>query len=324
MPCKLRVGELFVLGFENERLDLVEDFHERYGLGGVIFFSRNYDGADSIRHRLEHLRSVTVPDLLVAVDQEGGRVTRLSGIDFPAYPSPSCFGSRNDLDGAVHAASETARNLKKLGINLNLNPVADVLTNSSSDLLRTRCYSGDASAVCEYVTEVVQAQSSFGVASCAKHFPGLGDCEIDPHHELAVCDRSAAFYREVNFTPFRAAIQANCAAIMTTHMRAKVLDPDQPATFSSDICGRILRDELEFKGVVMSDDLDMGAVAEPSEAAVRAIGSGHDMVLVCHSIDHQISCAEEILRAVDNGTLDEGALTASIERIKRLKTQFSI
>lgn len=324
MPHKLRVGELFILGFENERLYLVEEFHERFGLGGVILFSRNYDGADSLRHRLDHLRSVTAPDLLISVDQEGGRVTRLSGIDFPAYPSPAYFGSRNDLDGAIHAASVTADRLKALGINFNLNPVADVLTNSDNELMRDRCYSGDAVPVGGYVAGIVEVQNSIGVASCVKHFPGLGDCGMDPHHELAVSDRSAEFYREVNFRPFREAIQANCPAIMTTHMLTKALDPVQPATFSIDICGRILRDELQFEGVVMSDDLDMGAVARPAEAAVRAIGAGHDLVLVCHSIDDQISCAEEILRAVDDGTLDESTLIAGIERVKKLKTEFSI
>lgn len=314
---------MFILGFDNDRLDILETFHSRFGLGGVILFGRNTDDIRNLKKRLNQIRSITSPDILVAIDQEGGDVVRLAGMDFPTFPSAANYAERDDLDGAEHAAAVTAGRLREIGINFNLNPVADVLTNLGNELMSQRCFSCDASRASQYVNAVVQAQKKAGVASCAKHFPGLGDCDIDPHKKLSVSDKPAEFYREINFKPFEAAIESGCQSIMTTHLLARSLDPDNPATFSTNICGHILRDELGFKGLILSDDLDMGAVESLSDASVDALKAGHDAVLVCHSIDKQISCAENVLKAFDTGVLDEQSISRSIERIKKLKSDFA-
>ena len=158
MSHRLKVGELFILGYEDDRLDILETFHSQFGLGGVILFARNTEDINTLRKRLTQIRDMTSRDILVAVDQEGGRVVRLSGMDFPVFQSPACFGEQHDLTGATHAASVTAQYLRESGINVNLNPVVDILTNPANELMSRRCYANNESDVCRYVEAIIKAQ----------------------------------------------------------------------------------------------------------------------------------------------------------------------
>jgi beta-N-acetylhexosaminidase len=323
MLSELPIGELFILGFDNSRIDVIEDFHARFGLGGVILFSRNIESSQKVVELTKSLRDRTEPTLLVAIDQEGGRVCRIADSEFPVFPSPSYYGHRGDLEGARNAARVTAKMLRQLGINLNLNPVADVLVDPESTLLRDRAYSSITSDVCEYVRAVVEEQTVERVASCAKHFPGLGGSSIDPHQKMASSNRSAEFYRERLLPPFKAAMSTGCAAIMTTHIVVPSLDEARPTTFSSSIVSGVLRKELDFEGVILSDDLDMGAVMSENEAVKMALQAGHDMVLICHSIDKQIACAEMVAKAATDGSLNPVEIAASVQRVMALKRGFA-
>ncbi|MBU1319574.1 MAG: hypothetical protein KKH67_10330 [candidate division Zixibacteria bacterium] len=317
-----QIGELFMLGLDNEQLGLIKNFHDAFGLGGVILFARNFESVHDIRELISEVISLTSNDLIIAVDQEGGGVVRISGSEFPVFPSAASYGSRGDLKGAIHAAEVTARCLLDLGINMNLAPVADVLTNPANDLMRTRCYSSDTAAVSDYVRAMVGAYNRSGVASCAKHFPGLGDSVIDPHVRLAVSNRLEAFCSEKMYPPFRVAIEESCPAIMTTHLKVRSLDSDNPATYSRSIVTEILRNSLGFSGVILTDDLDMGAIDDLDDAVPMALTAGHDMVLICHSFDKQISCAERVQALVASGELDGVVIERKIERVRNLKQTF--
>lgn len=313
------IGELFILGFDNGRVDLVEQFHRSFGLGGVIVFARNIESPSDLKLLIDDVKRRTAANIIVAVDQEGGAVVRLSGSEFPTFPSPAFYGDRHDLEGALHAAMTTACELKKLGINMNLAPVADVLTNPDNLLMKRRCFSGDVGEVSRFVEGVVRAQTEAGIASCAKHFPGLGDSVIDPHEKAAVCKRSDEYFRDTMFPPFAAAIRAGAKAIMTTHLLAPSLDPTGMATFSPRICRELIRGSLGFGGVVLSDDLDMGAVQDPEQAVPKAIAAGHDMILICHAVEKQIACADNLLKYVKSGNIDERDIVRRIESVRNLK-----
>jgi len=317
-----QIGELFMLGFDSEQLDLIKSFYEAFGLGGVILFARNFSSVHDIREIISEIMSLTSDNVIIAVDQEGGGVVRISGSEFPTFPSAASYGNRGDLEGAIHAAEMTARCLLDLGINMNLAPVADVLTNPGNDLMRSRCYSSDTAAVSDYVRAIVGAYNSSGIASCAKHFPGLGDSIVDPHVRLAVSNRLEEFCLEKMYPPFKAAIEENCPAIMTTHLKVKSLDSDNPATYSRPIVTGILRNSLGFNGVILTDDLDMGAIDDLEDAVPLALTAGHDMVLICHSFDKQISCAERVQALIASGELDGDDIKRKIERVRNLKQTF--
>lgn len=320
----LPIGELFLIGFENDRIGLVEEFYRSFDLGGVIIFARNVESPSLLKKLIDEIKSRTAGDLIVAVDQEGGEVNRLTGSEFPVFASPAHYGERQDLEGAIHAARVTSRELIKLGINMNLSPVADVLTNRENALMERRCFSGDMQEVSEFTAGVISAQSEAGVASCAKHFPGLGDVSADPHSEIAVCDRPFEFVRDSMLPPFTAAIRAGVQAVMTTHMLVPSVDPTNIATFSPRICTEILRGSLCFGGVIISDDLNMGAVKDAKRAVSRAIAAGHDMALLCHSADDQTNCAAALWDHIQAGDIPRSDIVSRIGRVRNLKRTLEV
>ncbi len=320
----LPIGELCLLGFENARIGLLEEFHDHFGLGGVIVFGRNFESPSELKEIVDEIKVRTSTNLIVAVDQEGGDVARLSGSGFPTFPSPAYYGERGDIQAAVHAAKVTSEKLNEIGINMNLGPVADVLTNPDNVLMQHRSYSGDVTEVCQFVRSIVGAQSEFGVASCAKHFPGLGDASIDPHKEAAVSEQTAEFFEENMFPPFAAAVEAGVSAIMTTHLFVPSLDPVHMATFSRRICDGILRESIGFKGVIVTDDLKMHAVDDAGEAVPKALSAGHDMVLVGTSFDEHLFFAGRLWESVESGEVPRDAISQKIDRVKQLKTRFEM
>lgn len=319
----LPVGELFLLGFHNDGLDHLGQFYDKFGLGGVILFDRNCSSPDETSALIREVRSLTSNDILVAIDQEGGRVNRISGADFPTFPSAAYYGSRADIDGVRHATEITASRLLAIGINLNMNPVADVFVNEDNRILKSRCFSSNAEVAAKFVSEVVRIQNDAGIASCAKHFPGLGDSSIDPHLEMALSSQPVQRFEDVMFPPFEAAVEQGCPAIMTTHISAPSLDPDHIATFSRNVVDGILRKRLGFDGVVITDDLDMAAIGDIPDAVPRALIAGHDIVLICHSVDKQLYCAEQLVAMADDPNLRE-SLSASVRRVRSLKQRFAV
>jgi beta-N-acetylhexosaminidase len=319
------IGEQFILGFDNSRLDLLVDFHSAFGLGGVILFSRNGASALEVESVLREIRSRTEKSIIVAIDQEGGGVVRLAASDFAAYPSPAHYGKTGDLGGARLAAHKTARNLKKIGVNLNLNPVADVLSSERNQLMTDRCYSNSVDDVCEWVQVAVEEQSRAGIASCAKHFPGLGSVEIDPHESVSECDEPISVVESTMLPPFSAAISAGCPVIMTTHVRVPALDSSgNSATGSSAIVEDLLRQRMRFEGIVLTDDLDMGGAGDLLQTAPVALNAGHDMLLICHSCERALELADSVAKGISSGRLSKTRTEKSLERVHVLKESYEI
>lgn len=319
----MKIGELFLFGYKPDNFEFIREFARHHGLGGIILFPHNFESLKKLRSQINDLQEICGHRLIVSIDQEGGAVNRITE-DFPVFPAPAYYGERSALNGVAHAAATTARNLRSLGINTDFVPVCDVLTNPDNRLMKRRSYSSDPQAVSDFVSTVIKACQANSLLTCAKHFPGLGSAAIDPHKMLATTGIVREEFYHIHFQPFRQAIADSVPLVMTTHLLAAALDPDNMATFSKIIVNDILRSELGFEGVVICDDLGMGAVTSAFTAAERAervLMSGHDMIMFCHDREDQKSAFEKVLDNINSGKFSEQFIGEKIERIGILKAK---
>jgi beta-N-acetylhexosaminidase len=285
--------------------------------GGLILYRRNFESPGQLLALLERADEALGRRLLVATDQEGGRVIML-GEGVTIFPDALAAGASGDPRAAGRQGQIEARELRRLGVDLNLAPVLDVLGEAPSPAIGTRAYGKDPALVARLGAARILGMRAGGLASCAKHFPGLGAAALDPHLSLPVVGR-------VELAPFAAALAAGVDAVMTTHALYPALE-GVPATFSARIVSDLLRGELGFAGAVLTDDLEMGALrglCPPGEAAVRAAEAGHDLLLVCHTAAAQREAFRALVEAARSGRLGEEEMEASVERIERLRRRES-
>ena len=327
-PAALRrqVGQLLIAGFNGGVLPIeIKSLAREFSLGGVILFARNIVEPEQVAE-LAFGAARLVPELpaWVSVDQEGGRVARLKA-PFTEWPPMATLGRSGDVALAERFARALAAELKAVGITLDYAPVLDVHTNPKNPVIGDRALAESADQVGRLGAAIIRALQGEGVAACGKHFPGHGDTSTDSHLELPLVEHPPDRLREVEFAPFRAAIEAQVATIMTAHVLVPSLDEDAPATLSPRIVG-MLREELGYQGVILSDDLEMKAIAgryAVPDAAVRAIASGCDGVLIC-SGDHdaQAAALEAIVHAVEEDRIPIARIDDALRRQRRAKERF--
>ena len=297
-----------------------------FGLGGVILFARNVAEPEQVAElSFESARLVPDLPLWVSVDQEGGRVARLKA-PFTEWPPMATLGRSGDVRLAERFARALAAELKAAGITLDYAPVLDVLTNARNPVIGDRALADKADEVGRLGAAIIRALQQEGVAACGKHFPGHGDTSVDSHLELPLVEHPPDRLRAVEFVPFRAAVQADVATMMTAHVFAPALDEQRPATLSRRVVTDLLRRELGFEGVILSDDLEMKAIANNyavPEAAVLAVEAGCDGVLIC-SADHdtQARTLEALVYAVESGRLPYSRVEDALKRQQRAKERF--
>ncbi|MDX2937265.1 glycoside hydrolase family 3 N-terminal domain-containing protein [Streptomyces ipomoeae] len=293
------------------------------GLGGVILFTRNVRDADQVRELTGTLRALR-PDLLVAIDNEGGGIGHLAGAGAPEVPGNWALGVVDDPALTAYCADALAGHLATLGITVSYAPVADVQRRPENPIVRTRSFGSDPELVSRHLHAWIAATESRGIASCAKHFPGHGGTVTDSHHELAVDPRP---YAELDLAPFRAAISAGVPMLMSAHVVFPALDPDRPATLSPRILGDLLRDELGFDGVLVSDALEMKAIADrygEAAGARLALAAGADQVIVAvPDLDTTLACRDAVLDALASGELSEERVTEAAGRVVRLAKRYA-
>ncbi len=313
-------GQLLFVGFQGTSLP--EDLAELVAagrIGGVVLFARNVESPEQLCALVRRLHAAAPDDapLLVAVDQEGGRVQRLRE-PWTVWPSMRRIGDHDDPATTRAFAAALAAELLDAGIGLDFAPVVDVATEPSNPVIGDRSFGDTAARVSLHACAFIEALQAAGVAACAKHFPGHGDTTCDSHLELPRLPHDLARLRRIELPPFRAAIEAGVASVMTAHILFPSLDPERPATLSPNVL-RILREELGFEGVVFSDDLEMRAVADrhPIGECVRgALEAGVDALLVCS--DHGLW--KEALAALESAP--PSLLAASLRRMEGLKRRF--
>jgi len=324
-----RIGRLVILGFEGESIPAeLRSLARDFGLGGVILLGRNRNIVEPEQvAELCYEAAGLDPELpaWVSVDQEGGRVARLKS-PFTEWPPMAALGRSGDLRLAERFARALASELRAVGVTLNYAPVLDVHTNPRNAVIGDRALGDEATEVARFGAVIIKALQAGHVAACGKHFPGHGDTVADSHVELPLVEHPPDRLRAVELVPFRAAIEAGVATIMTAHVLAPALDDRRPATLSESIVTDLLRREMKYEGVVLSDDLEMKAVADTytvPEAAVLAIGAGCDGVLICGSNHHlQAQALEALIHGVEDERLPLGRLEDALARQRRAKEMF--
>ncbi|MEU6347711.1 glycoside hydrolase family 3 N-terminal domain-containing protein [Streptomyces sp. NPDC047072] len=313
-----------VAGFEGTTVvpDTLKRLIDR-GLGGVILFTRNIRDAEQVRRLTDTLRALR-PDLLVAIDNEGGGIGHLVTAGAPEVPGNYALGVVDDPALTARCADALAGHLASLGITVSYAPVADIQQQADNPIVRTRAFGTDAGVVSRHLRAWIEATEARGIASCAKHFPGHGGTLTDSHHELAVDPRP---YEELDLEPFRAAIAAGVPMLMSAHVVFTALDENRPATLSRRILRDLLRLELGFDGVLVSDALEMKAIADQyGEAAGAriALAAGADQVIVAvPDLGVTLECRDAVLGALHSGVLAEERVREASERVRRLSERYA-
>ncbi|MEU9823959.1 glycoside hydrolase family 3 N-terminal domain-containing protein [Micromonospora chersina] len=299
-------------------VDLLAD-----GLAGHTLFGTNIHDPAQVAATTAALRAGR-PDVLIAIDEEGGDVTRLAHATGSPYPGNAALGAVDDVTLTRQVYSAIGAELAALGINLDLAPTVDVNTADENPVIGTRSFGADPARVAAHSAAAVAGLQSAGVAACAKHFPGHGATVADSHHELPTVDVPPAVLRERDLPPFAAVVDAGVRAVMTAHIRVPALTGDGPATFSRAVLVDLLRREYGFTGAVITDALEMKGAALAAggvgPAAVRALAAGADLLCIGAKVDAGLVAhvVEEIVAALADGRLDRARVEEAARRAAEL------
>lgn len=328
MHTSEQLGQLFMVGIPQPELDP----HTRRLLldlcpSGVILFGRNYSDPETLATLCQQLHSLNRANPpLIAIDHEGGRVHRL-GAPFTHFP-PARWLTKNDSsqppEVAYRVGQAMGRELRAVGIDLNFAPVLDVLTNPDNTVIGDRAFSTQPQQVAALGCALTRGLRGAGVIPCGKHFPGHGATRLDSHQDLPIDERAAGRLEQTDLIPFRQACAEHIEMLMTAHVVYPAFDPDRPASLSGPIITDLLRQRLGFGGVVVSDDLEMGAIVRHGsveQAAVEALVAGADLLLVCHSPQRAVQAQAACLEALTTGRLSPQRLADATRRIAALKTR---
>jgi beta-N-acetylhexosaminidase len=319
-------GQRLMVGFEGKRFnpDLKFLIHD-LKVGGVILFSQNIETPDQVKKLCEaiqeYARIRNQPPLIIAIDQEGGQVARLKEpfTEFPGNPA------MRDINDAIYFAETTAAELNQAGINMNLAPVLDVAPRSMTSIVSERAFGHDPEWVSMLGLAVISHLQQHRIMAVAKHFPGIGRTEADSHIELPSCDHSLSDLKSYDLIPFAESIAQQVAGIMISHVMYPEIDPKWPASLSKQIAHNLLREQMGFSSVSMTDDLDMGAITHHYDikTAVRQIlRAGIDMALICHKGPNIEIAYQEILDGLHRSPDTRARGKASVERIMALKMKY--
>jgi beta-N-acetylhexosaminidase len=326
VPGSLRheIGQLLIGSLPGQTITAeMKSLAREFELGGVIFFARNIEAPEQVAELAHDARQlVPAVPVWVSVDQEGGRVARLKA-PFTEWPPMATLGRRGDEALARRFAAALATELRAVGITLDYAPVLDIHTNPRNPIIGDRALSDDAATVARLGAVIVDELQRHGVAACGKHFPGHGDTSVDSHLELPLVEHPPDRIRRVECVPFAAAIKAGVAFIMTAHVLVPSLDDTRPATLSPRIVQRMLREELGFEGVILSDDLEMKAIASTysvPDAAVQAIAAGCDGLLIgSGEVEVQAVTLEALVHAVEDRRISFKRLEDAHMRLRAAK-----
>ncbi len=317
-----QIAQLFIFGFDGHVPDAsILRWIQDFGIGGVILFSRNIQSPGQTAELIRSLQQSSEIPLLVGIDQEGGRVSRLPR-PFTSFPGNHALGLSGSKELACSFGQATANELTAAGFNLDFAPVLDVNSNPDNPVIGERAFGSDTQLVADLGCAVIRGLQEHGVIACGKHFPGHGDTSLDSHLDLPTVPHNKEALRQREMLPFQRAITSEVETIMTAHVLYPQLDPELPATLSPVIVQNILREELHFNGVVFTDDLEMKAVEEKwgiERSCVLALRAGVDALLICHDPVKQEKGLHAVIRAVEEGEIPIERIEEAAARVLDLK-----
>lgn len=316
-----KLGQMVMIGIQGIKVDDDSLYMlNQYHMGGVILFDRNMDSPEQVKQLTSDLQAQSnekVP-LFIGIDEEGGDVVRMAEKLTPP-PSQKEIGATGDIEQARTWAIKTAKSLKDMGINVNFAPVADVGSNDK------RSYSTDTNTVIDFVRAATKGYQQENIIYSLKHFPGIGKGKVDSHVDSSNIDVVKEVLMTEDILPFKTIIdenEPNDYFILVSHLKYPALDEEYPASLSSKIMTDLLRNELGYKGIIITDDMEMGAVANHNDfrsIGVKAIKAGADIVLVCHEYEHQQEVYLGLLDAVNSGEISQERIDESVKRIIKVK-----
>lgn len=327
LTLRQKIGQMLMCGFHGtEPSEDIERLIREEHLGGIIYFRRNLTEPAQVAKLSASLQQLALANggvpLLIAIDQEGGMVMRIDQGVTP-IPGGMALGATGDAEAAYEAAKVTGSELKAMGINMNFAPCLDINNNPLNPVIGVRSYGGDAETVGRLGTAAVRGYQEAGIAATVKHFPGHGDTGEDSHTALPVVPHPRERLDRLELAPFRRAAELGVDAVMTAHVLFPAVEPERlPATLSPRVIDGLLRQELGYDGVVVTDCLEMNAIAEHygiAEGAVMAVEAGADLVLVSHRIERQQTALDALVQAVESGRIREERIDRSVERLLALK-----
>ena len=313
-----KIGQMMLVGIQEKNFDENANYMlNTYHVGGIIFYDRNMETKDQVKKLTDDLQKNSKIPLFIALDEEGGSVARMKHAITPP-PSQELIGRSGDFNLAKVHAVETAKKLREVGINLNFAPVADV---GNYD----RSFNSDSKIVAEFVSQAAKGYEEENFFYTLKHFPGIGKATIDPHKDISVVEDSKNILEQEDILPFKKIISEQDNSkfmVMLGHLKYLALDKENPATLSPAIVTKLLREELNFQGVIITDDLEMGAVKNynsPEQIGLQAVKAGADILLVCHNYETQKKICDAVLNAVQSGEIPEDRINQSVRRILKMK-----
>ena len=330
MSLDEKIGQLLIVGLDKTEISQAEiDQIKNNNVGGFIFFSRNIDNKNQVIALLNGLKDYNkdnkVP-LFLSIDEEGGKVSRLSKI-FSNLSDAVTLGDKNNKELSYEYGKIQGLKLSNLGFNINFAPVLDINSNPKNPVIGRRAIGPTAEVVSKQGVAVIEGLRSMNIIPAAKHFPGHGDTGVDSHLELPLVDKSYEELENLELIPFKAAIDNRVDMIMVAHILYPQIDDKNPSSISKNIIQGILRDKLGFNGVVISDDMTMGAITENytlEEASVKFLQSGGDILLICHGIENPFLVIERIKKAITEDEISIEEIDEKIYRILELKSRFKI
>lgn len=329
MPIEDKVAGLFIVTPEaltgvqtvTRAGEGTQEALEKYAVGGLVYFDDNIIDKDQLTEMLSNTVSMSKYPVFLAVDEEGGTVSRVanSNIEVIQVDDMATVGAGGDTSVAYETGVTVGSYLSALGFNLNFAPVADVVTAEDGGVLGSRSFGMDASVCADMASNVVSGMQSTGVSACLKHFPGIGSAEEDTHDGRVEISKTAEELRASDLIPFQQGIGAGADFVMVSHVTVPAFDAEMPSSLSKEVITNVLRGELGFDGVVITDALNMSAITEyytQEEAAVLAIEAGADMILMPEDFE---AAYNGLLTAVQEGTISEERIDESLKRIYRIK-----
>ena len=329
-PVKLSdrqlAGQRLMIGFNGTHLNRdLQSLIDHVNIGGIILFSRNLNGPDQIASLCnsiqDYARKCGQPPLFIAVDQEGGEVARLKE-PFTQFPGNPHIQNEED---AIHFATVTASELARVGINMNMAPVLDVAPQDVNSIMSGRVFGSDPKWVSRLGVKIIDYLQKNNIIAVAKHFPGIGRTTLDSHQNMPVLDVDIPEIERYDLVPFRDGIHHGVSGVMLSHILYRQLDSEWPASLSCRIAKELLRERMMFDGVVLTDDLDMGAIVKKFDIHTviqQTLQAEIDIVLICHKGPNIEIAYEEILKNLRDSPEVKAKGIESVERIMRLKEKY--
>jgi beta-N-acetylhexosaminidase len=330
MTLDEKIGQMVLVGLEGTSMQShAREMIETYRVTGFILYKYNITGhaqTETLLNQLKEANRNNAFPLWLGVDQEGGRVDRFPA-EFVKMPSAQEIGRSNKPEYAYQIGQALGAEVRSLGFNMDFAPVLDVNSNPNNPVIGDRSFGADPETVIKHGLQVMKGIQSKQIVPVVKHFPGHGDTSVDSHLDLPVIHKSLEELRSFELKPFAEAVKEQTDAVMVGHLLLPKIDATNPASLSAEVITNLLRKEMTFDGVVITDDLTMGGItkhADTGEAAVKSVLAGSDILLVGHDYEQQVSVLTALKKRVQDGTISEKRLEESVYRIARLKAKYGV